>query len=86
QNLTNKFALTGLSNSANAVLFYDKHGIEARIAYNWRDRFLQYLAPPPLNGAGQAVTQVRPYSQIDASATYHVTPQVSVFVEGANLA
>jgi TonB-dependent receptor len=85
QNLNNKFALTGLSNSANAVVFYDKNGIEARVAYNWRDRFLQYLAPPPLNGAGQAVTQVRPYSQIDASATYHVTPEVAIFVEGANL-
>lgn len=85
QDLTNKFALTGLSNSANAVLFYDKHGIEARFAYNWRDRFLQYLAPPPLNGAGQAVTQVRPYSQIDASVTYHLTPHFAVFAEGANL-
>lgn len=85
QDLTNKFALTGLSNSANAVLFYDKHGIEARVAYNWRDHFLQYLAPPPLNGAGQAVTQVRSYGQLDASITYHITPQVAVFVEGANL-
>jgi TonB-dependent receptor len=85
QDLTNKFALTGLSNSANAVLFYDKHGIEARVAYNWRDHFLQYLAPPPLNGAGQAVTQVRSYGQLDASLTYHITPQVAVFVEGANL-
>lgn len=85
RNLTNKFALTGLSNSANAVLFYDKNGIEARVAYNWRDNFLQYLAPPPLNGAGQAVTQVRPYSQVDASVTYHITPQFSVFAEGANL-
>jgi outer membrane receptor protein involved in Fe transport len=28
QNLANKFALTGLSNSANAVVFYDKNGIE----------------------------------------------------------
>ncbi|MDE1915479.1 MAG: TonB-dependent receptor [Sphingomonadales bacterium] len=85
QDLTNKFALTGLSNSANAVLFYDKHGLEARVAFNWRDHFLQYLAPPPLNGAGQAVTQVRAYSQIDASVTYHITPQIAVFVEGANL-
>ncbi|GEO01021.1 hypothetical protein NSE01_28530 [Novosphingobium sediminis] len=85
RNLTNKFALTGLSNSANAVLFYDKNGIEARVAYNWRDSFLQYLAPPPLNGAGQAVTQVRPYSQVDASVTYHISPQFSVFAEGANL-
>jgi outer membrane receptor protein involved in Fe transport len=67
------------------VLFYDKHGIEARVAYNWRDHFLQYLAPPPLNGAGQAVTQVRSYGQLDASLTYHITPQVAVFVEGANL-
>lgn len=86
QNLANKFALTGLSNSANAVLFYDKNGLEARVAYNWRDHFVQYLAPPPLNGAGQAVTQVRAYSQIDASVTYHFTPRVAVFVEGANLA
>lgn len=85
RNLANKFALTGLSNSANAVLFYDKNGIEARIAYNWRDNFLQYLAPPPLNGAGQAVTQVRPYSQVDASVNYHITPQFSVFGEVANL-
>lgn len=85
QDLTNKFALTGLSNSANAVLFYDKHGIEARVAWNWRDHFLQYLAPPPLNGAGQAVTQVRAYSQVDASLTYHLTANAAVFVEGANL-
>ncbi|MET3711583.1 TonB-dependent receptor [Sphingomonas trueperi] len=85
QDLRNKFALTGLSNSANAVAFYDAHGIEARVAFNWRDHFLQYLAPPPLNGAGQAVTQVRAYSQVDASLTYHITPQVAVFAEGANL-
>lgn len=85
QDLTNKFALTGLSNSANAVLFYDKNGIEARVAYNWRDHFLQYLAPPPLNGAGQAVTQVRAYSQIDASLIYRINKHVSVFAEGVNL-
>lgn len=85
QDQTNKFALTGLSNSANAVAFYDKHGVQARIAYNWRDKFLQYLAPPPLNGAGQAVTQVRAYSQIDASLTVYITPQVAVFAEGVNL-
>lgn len=85
QDLTNKFALTGLSNSANAVAFYDKNDIEARIAYNWRDHFLQYLAPPPLNGAGQAVTQVRAYSQVDASLNYHVTSHLTVFAEGANL-
>lgn len=85
QDLSNKFALTGLSNSANAVAFYDKNGLELRVAYNWRDKFLQYLAPPPLNGAGQAVTQVKSYSQLDASANYAINEHFGVFVEGANL-
>jgi iron complex outermembrane recepter protein len=84
-DLTNKFALTGLSNSANAVLFYDKNKIEARMAVNWRDHFLQYLSPPPLNGAGQAVTQVRARYQLDASAFYHFNKNFAVFAEGENL-
>lgn len=85
QDLTNKFALTGLSDSANGVLFYDKGSFEARAAVNWRDHFLQYLAPPPLNGAGQAVTQVRSRYQLDAGATYHISENIGVFVEGVNL-
>jgi TonB-dependent receptor len=84
-DLTNKFALTGLSNSANAVLFYDKNGFEARAAVNWRDHFLQYLSPPPLNGAGQAVTQVRSRYQMDASAFYHFNRNFAIFAEGENL-
>jgi TonB-dependent receptor len=84
-DLTNKFALTGLSNSANGVVFYDKGLFEARAAVNWRDHFLQYLSPPPLNGAGQAVTQVRARYQLDASATYHINRNFAIFAEGANL-
>jgi iron complex outermembrane receptor protein len=84
-DLTNKFALTGLSDSANGVVFYDKGQFEARAAVNWRDHFLQYLAPPPLNGAGQAVTQVRSRYQLDAGATYHINENFGVFVEGVNL-
>ncbi|WP_217705057.1 TonB-dependent receptor [Peristeroidobacter soli] len=86
QDLANKFALTGLSNSANGVLFYDdKSNFEARMALNWRENFLQYLSPPPLNGAGQAVTQVRGRYQLDASATYHINKSLGVFLEGVNL-
>jgi len=68
-----------LWHTANAVLFYDKHGWEARAAVNWRDHFLQYLSPPPLNGAGQAVTQVRARYQLDASATYHINKNFAVY-------
>jgi len=84
-DLTNKFALTGLSNSVNAVGFYDKNGFEARVAVNWRDHFLQYLSPPPLNGAGQAVTQVRARYQLDASTFYHFNANFALFAEGENL-
>jgi iron complex outermembrane recepter protein len=84
-DVINKFALTGLSNSANGVLFYDKNGFEARMAINWRDRFLQYLSPPPLNGAGQAVTQVRARYQLDASTFYHFNKNFEMFAEAENL-
>ena len=84
-DLNDKFALTGLSSSANGVLFYDKRPFEARFAVNWRDHFLQYLAPPPLNGAGQAVTQVRARYQLDASAFYHINKNFEIFAEGENL-
>lgn len=85
RSLANKFALTGLSHSANAVAFYDKNGFEARVAVNWRDAFLQYLAPPPLNGAGQAVTQVKAFTQVDASLAYHINDNLTVFADVANL-
>ena len=36
----NQFALLGLSDSANAVLMYEKFGFSVRLAYNWRDEYL----------------------------------------------
>ena len=52
----NQFALTGLSDSANAVLMFEKFGISARLAYNWRDEFLSNInqggfAQPDLRGS-----------------------------------
>ena len=41
----NQFALTGLSDSANAVLMFEKFGLSARLAYNWRDEFLSEREP-----------------------------------------
>ena len=35
-----QFALTGLSDTANAVLMFEKFGISVRLAWNWRDEFL----------------------------------------------
>lgn len=74
---SNQFALTGLSDSANAVLFYDKNGIQARVAYNWRDKFL--------SGYGLDPNYVEAYGQVDASASYEFRKGMIVFAEGINL-
>jgi TonB-dependent receptor len=72
-----QFALTGLSDSANAVLFYDKHGLQYRIAYNWRDEFLGGTGPNPY------YTQA--YGQFDVSASFDITDKLTVFAEGINI-
>lgn len=72
-----QFALTGLSNTANLVGFYDKNGIQARIAYNWRDEFLAGNGPNP--GYTEA------YGQVDANASYEIKPGLTIFAEGINL-
>ena len=47
---------SGLSDSANVVLMFEKFGFSARLAYNWRDEFLQNAEPgrlpqPDLRGS-----------------------------------
>lgn len=76
-HVVTQFALTGLSDSANAVLFYDKNGLQARVAYNWRDKFL--------SGTGANPFYVEAYGQVDASASYEFRKGLTVFVEGINL-
>src|SRR3546814_1229439 len=72
-----QFALTGLSDSANAVAYYDKGPIQARVAWNWRDEFLAGTGPNPF--------YVEEYWQIDASASYEFIPGLTGFVEAINL-
>jgi iron complex outermembrane receptor protein len=80
-DITQKFAVTGISNSANVVGFYEQGPYQLRLAYNWRDKFLQSLTQ--LNGDG--VTQVAAYGQVDASGSYEITKNVSVVFEATNL-
>lgn len=72
-----QFALTGLSDSANAVAYYDKGGLQARVAWNWRDEFLNSTGPNP--------SYTEEYWQIDASASYEFIPGFTAFVEAINL-
>lgn len=74
---TTQFAVTGASDSANAVLFYDKNKLQARVAYNWRDRFLSGKDTDPF--------YIKAYGQFDASMSYEFMPGLTAFVEGINI-
>jgi len=76
----NQFALLGLSDTANLVLMYEKYGVEARLAYNWRDEFLNRTGVGSKNPG-----YIEAYSQIDANVTYHITDDLAVSFEGINL-
>jgi iron complex outermembrane receptor protein len=70
-----------LSDSKNATIFYEKYGFSARIAYNRRDAFLSSIA----QGYGSEPLFVRAYDQVDASVSYDVTDNATVFIEGTNI-
>ena len=79
------FTITGLAKSANLVAFYDKHGIQARVAANWRDEYLSGLGQGQGGTYGAEPVYVDKQLQIDASASYDITKRITLFVEGTNL-
>ena len=72
-----QFALQGLSDTRNVVMFYDKYGLQMRVAYNWRDQYF--------NGGTTQPSYVRAYEQWDANVTYEVIDGLMLFVEGINV-
>ncbi|WP_346838443.1 TonB-dependent receptor [Microbulbifer sp. SAOS-129_SWC] len=80
-DVTQTFALTGLSDSLNLVGFYERGPFQARLAWNWRDEFLQSLVQ---NVSGEP-TFVDAYQQWDMSASYDINDRMTVFFEGLNL-
>lgn len=80
-DITQTFALTGLSDSLNLVGFYESGPFQVRLAWNWRDEFVQSLTQT----AGDGPTIVEDYEQLDVSGSYDITENLSVFFEGINL-
>jgi iron complex outermembrane recepter protein len=79
------FTITGLAKSANFVGFYDKHGIQARVAVNWRDTYLSGLGQGQGGTYGAEPVYVDEQLQVDASASYDFNKHITLFVEGTNL-
>ncbi len=80
-DITQVFALTGLSDSYNLIAFYEKGPFQSRIAYNWRGSFVQSLS----QSNGDGVTIVEDYAQVDASGSFKINEHMSIFFEGINL-
>ena len=76
-----QFALLGLSDTFNATLIYDKYGLSARLAYNWRDKFLSGINRQ--NSKNPEFTKA--FGQLDMNISYDISPQFAVSFEGINL-
>jgi TonB-dependent receptor len=86
-------------NSYNVILMYERNPWSIRVAYNWRSQYLLTTAGNGTNGtytlpstieAGKSVVWSLPifsraYGQLDAGATFRVTDNFAVSVEGQNL-
>ncbi|WP_448664207.1 TonB-dependent receptor [Sphingomonas sp. CJ20] len=79
------FTITGLAKSANFVGFYDKNGFQIRGAVNWRDEYLSGLGQGQGGVYGAEPVYVDAQIQIDASASYDITKQFTVFGEVTNI-
>jgi iron complex outermembrane recepter protein len=75
-NTNSNFALTGLGNSQNFIVFYEKGPVGVRFAYNYRDAFLSGTAP---------ITYTKAYGQLDAQASYKVTDYMLLTFAVANI-
>lgn len=83
---TSGFAVTGLADSANLIAFYDKDGVQLRIAANWRDSYLDHFGQQQNYSAfGAEPTFVDSSWNIDLSTSYALTGNVDVYCEVMNL-
>ena len=78
---TKSFALEGLGNSQNLVLFYEQPKWQTRIAFNNREPFLRLLD----NGFNGEPVNTRTYGQWDVSGSYNINKHFSLFFEGVNI-
>ncbi|WBO21563.1 TonB-dependent receptor [Sphingomonas abietis] len=68
--------------SYNAILIYEKYGISARLAYNWRSNFIDSYT----SGGSQGGTiRVSPVQQLDFSGSYSPIPWLTLTFDATNL-
>jgi len=78
---TNVYALVGLADSFNITAIYENYGFSARVAYNWRDKFLSAVN----RGGGRSPVIFEPFGTLDANISYDVTENIAVSLEAINI-
>jgi len=82
--LGEKIPLQNLSrHSVNLIGMYEKGRVSARMAYNWRDKFLSGVAN--IVGIGALPIYTGAYGWLDASLGYRISDEISLAIEGQNL-
>ncbi|WCT79902.1 TonB-dependent receptor [Novosphingobium humi] len=66
----------------NAALWYEKYGLQARVAWNYRSKRAEQSDFAGI--AGMTLYQA-PTNYVDASVSYDVNKQVTIFAQGSNL-
>jgi TonB-dependent receptor len=76
-----KQSITGLSNrSYNLILLYERERVSARLAYNWRDEFLDVR-----NIAAGYDLYVAETEQLDGQISFTATDNITVSLEAINM-
>ncbi len=84
---SNQFALTGIGNSANLLLFYQHKGLQATLATQWQGTQLLLLGQEQGGAAfGNEPVYQSPFTELDFSAQYDFTHYLQGYFEALNLA
>jgi TonB-dependent receptor len=81
------FAMPGLADSANLMAFYEKNGIEVRLAANWRDIYLDSFGQGQASGTqfGAEPIFINGSWNLTLSTAYDITDNIRVYAEADNL-
>ena len=66
----------------NAALWFEKYGLQARVAYNFRSK---RLASSNYGGIQGLAQYQEPTNYLDASISYDITPHFSIYGQASNL-
>tara|TARA_R110002072_G_scaffold242564_19_gene401576 strand:+ start:31887 stop:35051 length:3165 start_codon:yes stop_codon:yes gene_type:complete len=77
----NVYALVGLADSFNVTGIYESGPLSARVAYNWRDKFLSAVN----RGGGRSPVFFEPFGTVDANISYDFTDNIAVSLEAINI-